>query len=730
MKQDYSGVRTAQDLERKYNFSSMQTAIQQSEQGITKISSELDNFVSATVDTLDNLQNQIDGNITTYYYSGVPTLSNLPASEWSSTEYNVHLGDLYYDKDTGNAYRFYLDSDNNTYGWFKLTDSDVTQALALANAAKDTADSKRRVFLAQPTPPYDNGDLWINNQEIFICQISKGSSETFSPNDFINNLKYTDDTKATQIGGQLNIVSGRVTTVEQGIDELSAQMEENRYYEDETGNRILITEKIGRIVANVDNISQEIHDNENLVRQVTGEGRIMIQNALAGSIQYLQIIGQLELIYPNNDLYPSNDIYPLGTHLIVESIPENNEEIQKKEYILPINKLNLGERLEIDFNGKCTLIKTNGTIEDLGTINIELFEGNNYIYVDSQNLQLLNYNASYIIKSPYTKLFATRVEMNSKIAQKVNEINLEVNEKIDKNEIIAKLNVAIEDEQGIINITGNQVTIDSDNFKLESDGSLTCNNGTFNGTINTGSGTIGGFSINETNLYANIQDKYTYTNEDYIELRNILANSIPPTDEQLEKYDVDHNGILDSYDLMILQWKLTGYASSQGSFLISTDDANNSIVFKGNANEPFKTSMGISRITTNWMTATLFRAISEYDITKETIITGDGISTPSITQTSLAGKKKNFVKLENVKEIIKSVDIYKYNFKDEMPNEKKSIGFVIGEGFKYSEEITSKNNDGVNIYSMVSVLWQAVKEQQDMIEKLETRIKELESDKK
>ena len=40
MKQDAVGVRTAQDLERKYNFSSMQKAIKQSEQGITKISSE------------------------------------------------------------------------------------------------------------------------------------------------------------------------------------------------------------------------------------------------------------------------------------------------------------------------------------------------------------------------------------------------------------------------------------------------------------------------------------------------------------------------------------------------------------------------------------------------------------------------------------------------------------------------------------------------------------------
>lgn len=239
MKQDAVGVRTAQDLERKYNFSSMQTAIKQSEQGITKISSELDNFVSATVGTLDNLQDQIDGNITTFYYSGVPTLSNVPASEWNQSEYNVHLGDLYYDKNTGYAYRFYYDSENEVYGWIKLTDSDVVQALALANAASDTADSKRRVFTQQPTPPYDNGDLWINNQEIYICQISKGSSESFSANDFINNLKYTDDTLATQIGNQLTVVAGTVSTIERSNNDLNVRFTTQQEVYDALNNKVL-----------------------------------------------------------------------------------------------------------------------------------------------------------------------------------------------------------------------------------------------------------------------------------------------------------------------------------------------------------------------------------------------------------------------------------------------------------------------------------------------------------
>ena len=176
MKQDIAGVRTAQDLERKYNLSelvSVKKAVEKNETELVNINKDLENFVSSTVDSIENLQNQIDGQIHTYYYSGVPTLDNLPASEWLVEEYSNYIGDLYYDKDTGYAYRFMLDNETNTYGWTRVTDDAVTEALAIANAAQDTADSKRRVFLLQPEPPYDNGDLWFNEQEIYVCQISK-----------------------------------------------------------------------------------------------------------------------------------------------------------------------------------------------------------------------------------------------------------------------------------------------------------------------------------------------------------------------------------------------------------------------------------------------------------------------------------------------------------------------------------------------------------------------------
>ena len=134
----------------------------------------LEEYIQDAYDTSDiweaigDLQSQIDGEIDTWYYEGVPTLNNAPAVDWTTdSDKNNHLGDLYYNKTDGSAYRFVFDEDDNTYKWVEIHDDAVSEALRIANEAKDTADSKRRVFLTDaqhphPNPPYDEGDLWVN----------------------------------------------------------------------------------------------------------------------------------------------------------------------------------------------------------------------------------------------------------------------------------------------------------------------------------------------------------------------------------------------------------------------------------------------------------------------------------------------------------------------------------------------------------------------------------------
>jgi hypothetical protein len=119
------------------------------------------NFVTTVTHSSDvsDLQSQIDGNITTWFYDGAPTLINDPAVGWTTTALkDAHLGDLYYDNVTGYAYRFRVVT--GTYSWLQLSDSDIATALSAASTAQDTADSKRRVFVSEPTTPYEVGDLW------------------------------------------------------------------------------------------------------------------------------------------------------------------------------------------------------------------------------------------------------------------------------------------------------------------------------------------------------------------------------------------------------------------------------------------------------------------------------------------------------------------------------------------------------------------------------------------
>lgn len=145
------------------------------------------------------LQNQIDGNITSWFISGAPTTGNYPANQWTTDELkNVHLGDLCYDEDTGYCYRWQIA--NGAYAWVKITDTDVTKALADAAKAQDTADDKRRVFVATPTPPYDVGDIWAQGAagDIMRCQVAKVAGQSYAASDWVKASKYTDDTKANQ----------------------------------------------------------------------------------------------------------------------------------------------------------------------------------------------------------------------------------------------------------------------------------------------------------------------------------------------------------------------------------------------------------------------------------------------------------------------------------------------------------------------------------------------------
>lgn len=189
---------------------------------------DLMNFASEVSGDLNDLQSQIDGSIQTWFYSGIPTLANQPANQWTdSTTRNNHLGDLYYDTTTGYAYRFMLQ--NDSYSWGKITDSDVTKALQDAAKAQDTADNKRRVFVTTPTPPYDVGDLWVQGSggDIKRCQTAKTSSQSYAAADWVLASKYTDDSALDDYKDVVATTYATKSSVTQTANEIRAEVSES-----------------------------------------------------------------------------------------------------------------------------------------------------------------------------------------------------------------------------------------------------------------------------------------------------------------------------------------------------------------------------------------------------------------------------------------------------------------------------------------------------------------------
>lgn len=461
------------------------------------------------------------------------------------------------------------------------------------------------------------------------------------------------------------------------------------------------SQKTTTVTEDIDGIKNEVSKIQDLTQTTSGTKTIALSNCAKGDLLSLKIKGNntvFKYLYPSEALYPTDDLYPAGDSRILvndiqyelgvlDTLRQNGEVYD--EFVLENGQAKVIRRINADGT-----IKASETIENLGTFNIPLNEGTNTIKIKNYSAEI---GAKYVVKSDYTEAFATKLEMNSSIeqtAEKIeskvsktyetledartqysnikqttNEISTQVVKKVGKNEIISSVNQSAEQiqiEADKINING---TVSANgNFKVDTNGNMECNNGKFNG------GTIclkGGTRYNtKFKIIAENGDDNT---------------SISPTNIFVDSDDggLFINGLNNSY---------------QQKAYLYTDEGDEPNLYLYAANK------GTTRIKPS------------------------GIKTPTLTQTSKAESKKNFenLSIEEAKKILNNTEIYKYNLKTQEDNDKKYIGFVIGDDYNYAEEITSENNDGANIYSMTSVLYTVVQEQQKQINQLQEKIEKLE----
>nr|UWI15116.1 MAG: Prophage endopeptidase tail [Bacteriophage sp.] len=163
--------------------------------------SALKNFINGDfANAIDTMTEQIDGKIETWFQTSDP------ASNWTTNaEKAKHVGDMWYNSSTKllkcyrQTFRFVNGIGMVAYIWQTIEDKKAIDAYDAASKAQDTADGKRRVFVAQPYPPYDVGDLWVDGKELRRC-ITARASGSWNTNDWVVAVYY-DNTQTTIDGG-------------------------------------------------------------------------------------------------------------------------------------------------------------------------------------------------------------------------------------------------------------------------------------------------------------------------------------------------------------------------------------------------------------------------------------------------------------------------------------------------------------------------------------------------
>ena len=161
--------------------------------------SALQEFINGVFETTVNyLTQQADQKAETWYQATDPSLS------WDTDEKLSHKGDIWYDTTNEVTYIY------NGYEWENTKTTPPQEVF-------DLIDGKAQIFMSQPVPPYNVGDLWFNssNSEIMTCTSSR-STGSFSSADWEKKNKYTDDSSLT------NFIN---TTYTESINYLTQQID-------------------------------------------------------------------------------------------------------------------------------------------------------------------------------------------------------------------------------------------------------------------------------------------------------------------------------------------------------------------------------------------------------------------------------------------------------------------------------------------------------------------------
>jgi hypothetical protein len=442
--------------------------------------------------------------------------------------------------------------------------------------------------------------------------------------------------------------------------------------------------------AAIESLARRVVDVSNTKNNV---GNVQLENAHAGILHKLSFYGDIRLIYPSKDLYPSSTLYPRGTYLLIDD----------KEYKLDFDILryySVDAHDEFVYeDGKCNIIRrvgvdSQGNMYALASEVIEprkdiILEVNSNSTIKLKSFDNAFYEVTYLLENEYTDNFATQVDVSSQITQTNNKIEATVKQVANESgEVTAgSILLAVNKDESQAKIQADKIALEgyttiNGNFKVDEVGNMEAKNGKFTGgsVELTDSGTQNTAKLKIYNL--NDNEKFVYLISNQLYMQNGINNIAEITPESF--YISDLNGMFSGGKNGIQYGAGTGQVGVYN------------VVFYTNATETYIQNLVYS----------------------------------SISQRSLANLKKNIKKYDtNALDLIKNGDINEFNYKNEKEEDKKHIGFVIGDNYKTPQEFISNDGKGIDTATVVGILVKAIQEQQEEIENLKKEMEELKNGK-
>ena len=362
---------------------------------------------------------------------------------------------------------------------------------------------------------------------------------------------------------------------------------------------------------------------------------------------------------------------------------------------------------------------------------LQLTEGN-------YQVELPGYNKGYImvrlmVLNAYTAQYALKVELNSAIEMEANRINEVVSEQVERldgsienveaslelkvgknenNQIVSMLNAAAND----INITGNRIAIVSDDFELTKEGAITAKSGYIAGfTIDDNKGLYNGSGNGQAGIGINGKSHAFWAGG---------------TDPGSAPFHVGHAGDVHASDIEIIGGAIKGSqfrGNSNDSVYLQIGYNSDGYLYTDNCMELLYSGSNdkLVGIYGKYWSSDSLRSVYFASKAQNFVFLDGKVYATQFVDNSLEEMKKDIVPLEDIGlDIVNNTDIYKFKYKNQESN-KDTIGFIIGDKYNYSKEITNDTNEGANLYSMVSVCFKAIQEQQDQINKLQKEINQL-----